>query len=381
MDVRIDLDGGPMSSPTPDTTQRAADPSASSVKLGAELQARRQSLGWELPDLAGSLRIRQPYLEAIEAGRIADLPGTTYALGFVRAYASALGLPGEAMASRFRAESAEATVRPALSFPAPVPQRGVPAGALLLLGLVILAGAYSGWYYVSEHQRTPAETVPPIPDHLRPHAPEKPAPSPQVASILPTASAPTQPAPGPGPMPTVAQAPATPPATQLAPPTATPATAPRPAAPLTAQPAAPPPAVVPPPMAAPAPTPASAAPPATPAPQTVAPVPQGSRILVRATANAWVTIKPKAGGPAVFNKLMHAGDTWPVPAGAAALLLTTGNAGGTQLTVDNAPVVALGPNGTVFRELPLDPDMLKTGHLPPSVRPRARPAPVDTDAN
>jgi cytoskeleton protein RodZ len=56
--------------------------------LGAELRAARQAQGWELPQLAASLRIRETYLEAIEAGRIAELPGTTYALGFVRAMSS-----------------------------------------------------------------------------------------------------------------------------------------------------------------------------------------------------------------------------------------------------------------------------------------------------
>ena len=127
-----------------DLVQRS-DTEAPAARLGAELRARRQSLGWELPELASSLRIKQPYLEAIEAGRIGDLPGTTYALGFVRAYASALGLAGEQVASRFRAESAEANVRPALSFPAPVPQRGVPAGALMLLGLVGLSIARRRW--------------------------------------------------------------------------------------------------------------------------------------------------------------------------------------------------------------------------------------------
>ncbi len=176
-----------------DRSASASVTASPSAQIGAELRARRETLGWKLPDLARSLRIREVYLEAIEAGRIGDLPGTTYALGFVRAYASALGLPGEQVASRFRAELAEAAARPALSFPVPVPRRGVPAGALMLVGLLILAGAYSGWYYVTEHQRTPAETVPPIPDHLLPRSAEKPAPSPQVASILPSASAPTPP--------------------------------------------------------------------------------------------------------------------------------------------------------------------------------------------
>ncbi len=358
---------------------RAPNASAPAAKLGAELRAARLALGWELADLARSLRIRQAYLEAIEAGRIGDLPGSTYALGFVRAYASALGLQGEQVASRFRAEASEANVRPALSFPAPVPQRGVPAGALMLLGLVVLAGTYSGWYYFSARQHTPIETVPPIPDHLLSQTVDRPTPSPQVASILPSA-APPAPAP-------------TPPAAQtVAPASQTQTTSPATAATANAaavKPAAPPPPAnamqatqqTPPTVQGPPPAPAqpaalqppvqTAAAPPPPAPT----LPPGTRLVVKATADAWVTIKQKA-GPTLFSKLMHAGDTWPVPADKKDLLMTTGNAGGTEIDVDGTPVQGLGGNGLVRHDLPLDADALKSGHLPPIGRPKPKPAPA-----
>jgi cytoskeleton protein RodZ len=318
--------------------------STTAARLGAELQAARQALGWELADLARSLRIRQAYLEAIEAGRMSDLPGTTYALGFVRAYASALGLKGEQIASQFRADAGEANMRPALSFPAPVPQRGVPAGALMLLGLVVLAGAYSGWYYVSERQHTPAQTVPPIPDQLLPPAQEKPAPSPQVASILPGAA---PPAPGPS---STATSPAL--APHVAPAASTPSIAP----PVVAQPPA-------------AQTTASVA-----VPPTAPAEPPGTRIVLKATADAWVTVKQKS-GPALLSKLMHQGDSFPIPADRTDLTMTTGNAGGTEVDVDGIAVASLGASGLVRKNVPLDPDMLKSGQLTPA--PKAKPKPSD----
>ncbi len=310
------------------------------ARLGAQLRDTRQGLGWGVPELAASLRIRREYLEAIEDGRMSDLPGTTYALGFVRAYASALGLNGDQMAARFRAETDEVARKPPLSFPAPVPQRGVPAGALMLLGLVILAGAYAGWYWVSDHGHTPAQVVPPIPDRLTAPAAEKSPPSPQVASILPTATPSAEaPAEAKSPPPSPAP-PGNPPATGTA--------APAPAA----APAAPPPA-------------AAAAPPPAPPAQAAATLPAGTRIVIRATADSWITVKQKA-GPALLSKLMHAGDVYAVPAGTPGLTLTTGNAGGTELDVDGTPVPGLGANGMVRRNLPLDPDALKTGLPPPA---------------
>jgi cytoskeleton protein RodZ len=351
--------------------------------LGAELRSARQAQGWELPQLAASLRIRQSYLEAIEAGRVADLPGTTYALGFVRAYASALGLPGEEVAKRFRSETTQAHgEQPALRFPAPVPQRGLPAGALMLLGVGILAAAYGGWYWVTEHRATPVEMVPPIPDRMVTET-QKALPSPQVASLLP-ATAPPAASPPPRPQNNAAPAPLLP-------------------APGTVQNAAPPPGtqtqaqpvpasqvpLVQTPVEGTAPAAGQAAPPAsvisatppqsapTGAPGQPAPNAQnGGRIVIRATADAWVTVK-QTSGPPVFNKLLHAGDSWPVPADKDGLTLTTGNAGGTQIDVDGAPIpTALGGSGAVRRDLPLDADMLKSGKLPPAPSRHPKPAPA-----
>jgi cytoskeleton protein RodZ len=311
--------------------------------LGAELRAARQAQGWELPQLAASLRIRQSYLEAIEAGRIAELPGATYALGFVRTYAAALGLSGEDVAKRFRAETTMVPGQTALRFPAPVPQRGVPAGALMLLGVLILAGAYGGWYWFTEHRTTPVEVVPPIPDRMVAET-QKPQPSPQVASLLPATSPPAS-----------TQIPAHQPPPILTPPGTAQTQAPP------AQTASPQ-AHVEPPLAPPAPPPP--------------PVPATAGITIRATADAWLTVK-QPGGPPLLNKLMHAGESWAVPPDKTGLTLTTGNAGGTQIDVDGTPIpVSLGGSGAVRRDLPLQADLLKSGKLPPAPR-RAHPVPAE----
>jgi cytoskeleton protein RodZ len=332
------------------------------TRLGAELKAARRALGWELPQLASSLRIRQSYLEAIETGRIADLPGTTYALGFVRAYAAALGLPGEEMARRFRAEAEGVNGKPTLHFPAPVPRRGVPAGALMLLGLIILGGAYAGWYWVTEHRATPAETVPPIPDRLATIT-QKPAPSPQIASILPSTAPPT-----------AAQNPSIAPVV----PSAAPLGAARGAGPGHQDAVSPQPPVSPAlaqakPLAQ-APDAIKAATPAA-VPAADAAPPAGTRIVVTTSADAWVTVK-QPNGPPVLNKMMHAGESWAAPADKAGLMLTTGNAAATVITVDGTPMSEpLGTPGMVRRNVPLDADLLKSGKLPPPP-PRGKPKAV-----
>jgi len=88
-----------------------------------------------------------------------------------------------------------------------------------------------------------------------------------------------------------------------------------------------------------------------------------SRILLRANADSWVQVRDRA-GQVLLNRILHPGETWEVPA-KSNLLLTTGNAGGTDLLVDGVASQVLGGYGAVRRDLPLDADLIKDGKLAP----------------
>jgi cytoskeleton protein RodZ len=51
---------------------------------------------------------------------------------------------------------------------------------------------------------------------------------------------------------------------------------------------------------------------------------------------------------------MHAGDSWPVP-DEPGLVLTAGNAGGTEIAHDGKPGAPLGNSGAVLRNYALTP--------------------------
>jgi cytoskeleton protein RodZ len=115
--------------------------------------------------------------------------------------------------------------------------------------------------------------------------------------------------------------------------------------------------------AAPAISPTSAA-----AAVPVPPVPDGqSRILIRVSADAWLQVRDRA-GPVLLTRTLHPGETWEVPP-KPNLVLTTGNAGGTDLVVDGVTSPPLGGSGAVRRDLPLDPDLIKDGKLATTPRP------------
>src|SRR5437899_2574916 len=97
---------------------------------GEALRHRREALGLGLGDVAAALKIKPTYLAAIEAGRPDRLPGPTYAVGFVRTYGGHLGLDGDEILRRFKAESSGLDAKPDLSFPMPLGERSIPGGGM-----------------------------------------------------------------------------------------------------------------------------------------------------------------------------------------------------------------------------------------------------------
>lgn len=127
------------------------------------LKTTRERAGQDLQVISQVLRIRYIYLEAIEGGRYDELPGKTYVVGFVRAYAEHLGLDSNEVVKRFKQEVDGLEGRSELMFPSPVTEQSVPGGAIIMIGLVVLAAAYGGWYFLSSQDRSVAELVPDLP--------------------------------------------------------------------------------------------------------------------------------------------------------------------------------------------------------------------------
>ncbi len=90
--------------------------------------------------------------------------------------------------------------------------------------------------------------------------------------------------------------------------------------------------------------------------------------MLHASADAWIQVKDRSGG-ILLNRTMKAGESWPVPR-QDNLLLTTGNAGGTDILLDGAATPSLGGSGTVRRDMPLDPDLIKDGKLSGALAPQ-----------
>ena len=335
----------------------------SRAPVGSVLRAKREQLGWGLPDVAAWLRIRLSYLEALESGQVSKLPGNAYAIGFLRAYSGALGLDVEDMAKRFRTETKDVTRKPELTFPVPVPERGVPAGAVVLLGVVVVVFAYVGWYEFTGHLSRETHSVPAVPAPLLPYAGgTAPTASPQVATVMP--------GPGQTPSPQAPQEPGTAPAAPTAQSPAQVATAKdgtgsapaaSPSAETAGVPAEAPAPVRPVPIpTTTATTTASSA--AAPAAAGAAPATPSGQITLNAVAASWVQVR-QLGGKVLYDHILQPGESWSVPAGIDGLTLSTGNAGGLTLSADGTTSPVLGKVGGVRRGIPLSVQAIKDGSV------------------
>lgn len=376
-----------MASPEQAEIRNKEGEQTSSTDVGALLKASRLRVGEELRDISAILKIRYVYLEAIEDGRFEDLPGPTYSMGFVRAYAEHLGLDSEEVMRRFKNQVTGDGSETELVFPEPIPEMGIPGGAIVFIGILLAAVVYGVWYVNSSKDGFMADLIQPVPERLAQQAatPEKPkdAPAPEAQPEAEPETKPEETAKAPEPE-------QTPPAETVSAAVSEPAPEPSvPAEPVAAS--VPEPAPEPAPVASAPSTPAPEAPsvvpvdmippatavPATPAPEPVpssqpaaetqtaavtASEPSGDkgRIVVRAKLNSWIQVRDDTINELLVTRLLRAGDSYAVP-GRRGLKLSTGNAGALEILVDGEVVPSIGDEGTVRRNVVLDAERLKAG--------------------
>lgn len=338
-----------------DPSQSAAG--AEQASVGRVLQERRLELGHDLDQVAKALRIRRPYLEAIESSRWNDLPGGAYVTGFLRSYADFLGVDSGEVLERFKQQMAGDVKQVELYFPEPVNENRLPTMWLVVAGLVVAVIAYGGWY-ASSHVPAAGEEVPSLPGRLvdlihgQAAAPAQTAATTAVgagemtalldasraASVGPDAAGQAAPPQKLAPAPTGGATAAA--AAEGAEDTEAPQVPDiNPAENGAQQVAAAKPAAAPPE-----------------GPRTYGEEGQ-TRISIRAVEESWIQVKDGQ-GRVLTSRLLRAGDVYKVP-NLAGLRLLTGNAGGTRISLDGTELAPLGDANQVLRDLSLDPAALQ----------------------
>jgi cytoskeleton protein RodZ len=117
-----------------------------STGIGDVLRAAREEQGRTIEDVARVQRVRTDYLRALEDENFDTFCGDIYAKGFLRSYATELGVDPQPLLDTYRREVSQDDVRAATlvsSGPAtrPTPRAAPPAWvAWLVVGVVVLVG-------------------------------------------------------------------------------------------------------------------------------------------------------------------------------------------------------------------------------------------------
>ena len=129
--------------PAPDAPDVPLDPLFAEGNLGAALKAIREGQSLSLEDVAAVTRVRRAYLEAIEAMELDKLPSRPFTIGYVRAYATALGVDPELAVARFKSD--EPVLDEVLQAPVGVPDERDPRVAAFLIGALVIVAAIVLW--------------------------------------------------------------------------------------------------------------------------------------------------------------------------------------------------------------------------------------------
>jgi cytoskeleton protein RodZ len=289
---------------------------ATPLPAGQTLAAERERQGLSRVEMAQRLHMSPSQIEALEMGEFSRLPKGPFLRGFVRNYAKALGLEGEALVAQLAqdrpAESAPRIVVPSQNIRFdPLGERlsnpYVKAAGLTAVALALGFAAMYWWLFI---RPTPPATHKPAADAVAPVTPPKPVPAPETANVPATSMAPPPPA--------------APPSTALPPPTTVATPKSEPAAAKADERKAE--AVKP----APAPVPVAA---------------KGEAVLqFRFEGESWVEVRDAA-DRVVFQKL-NAADSEATVTGKLPLRVIVGNAEGVRLRY-NGRDFALSPHTKV----------------------------------
>lgn len=140
----FDFDAEATPDQTLQTPPRAEPDEPADGSLGAELRAARLASGLSMAELSTKTRVHPRFLTALEQGEYAVLPSRIFSMGYVRAYAAALGLDELNAVERFKREYPDAAVP--LQAPTGTTFQQVRRSSPKILGVVgVLMVAVVGW--------------------------------------------------------------------------------------------------------------------------------------------------------------------------------------------------------------------------------------------
>ncbi len=134
-----------------------------SRRIADELRRTRVAHGLSIEDVAAVLRIRAGFIEAMEEDRFDDLPGPAYISGFLRTYASHLGLDGDQLVAWFKDDSHSTFAPREMELLVPISEIRRPTFPIITVSLVIAIVIAVAWYVFQERRSIDIDLIPEVP--------------------------------------------------------------------------------------------------------------------------------------------------------------------------------------------------------------------------
>lgn len=152
---------------TQDSSLTPDDKHNNAVKdIGIVLRDARLKQGKTLDDIGQALRIRKVHLDAIERGDVAEFPARAYAIGFVRSYATYLGVDGDEAVTLFKAQYMAGVRRDAAKKNAAVPDTHLPPVRIIVVCLFLIGGFVGLYQHYILYPPAVYEPIPAVPEEI-----------------------------------------------------------------------------------------------------------------------------------------------------------------------------------------------------------------------
>lgn len=132
-------------------------------EIGSLLAKGRKAMNMSVEEVARAVHIRARYVEALEQGKLGELPGLIYTRGYLQVYAAYLGLDKDEILRRF--EQIEGMIaKRGFYFPQVFSKRKTPSREVIWGGLGAALLVYVLWLAISQPASLSTSIVETFPD-------------------------------------------------------------------------------------------------------------------------------------------------------------------------------------------------------------------------
>ena len=134
--------------------------------VGYEIKLARENLNKSIEEVGEETRILSKYINAIETGQFDQLPGLTYIVGFLKTYSRYLKLDENDIINKYKIETGNIPQPQDLEFPSARDKGNLPTRNIIFFGIGILFFSYVVFLFFESKEEYVVSDVNKVPERL-----------------------------------------------------------------------------------------------------------------------------------------------------------------------------------------------------------------------